>query len=140
MAPGCRSGKEKKQKEKRYATQQDDSAEVLKTINKHLQEKSTIFSEKVQKVEDEIFGDMVALELKDLSCSILKVKFKHEVNKLLFKYQMLNLEQNAQPNSPIQPPPGVFQPTTHPSQNNGAVFMQNTNGRSSIVTIQVYGQ
>ena len=47
-----------------------------------------------------IFGDMVASELRGLSCSILKVKFKHEVNNLIFKYQMLNLQQNAQPNTP----------------------------------------
>ena len=60
------------------------------SINKRLQEKSTIFSEKVQKAEYEIFGDMVALELKGLSCSILKVKFKHGVNNLIFKYQRLN--------------------------------------------------
>ena len=46
------------------------------------------------------FGDMVASELKDLSCSIMKVKFKHAVNNLIFKYQMLNLHQNAQPNHP----------------------------------------
>ena len=128
MVPGHRSGKEKKQK--KDTIQQDDSAEVLKTINKHLQEKSTIFSEKVKKGEDEIFGDMVASELKGLSCSILKVKFKHEVNNLIFKYQMLNLQQNAQPNPPIQSPPSTFQLTTPPSQSNGAVFMQNTNGRS----------
>ena len=100
MVPGCPSGKEKKQK--KDTTQQDDLAEVLKTINKRLQEKSTIFSEKVKKGEDEVFGDMVASELKGLSCSILKVKFKHEVNNLIFKYQMLNLQQNAQPNPPIQ--------------------------------------
>ena len=128
MVPGRRSGKEKKQK--KDTTQQDDSAEVLKTINKRLQEKSTIFSEKVKKGEDEIFGDMVASELKGLSCSILKVKFKHEVNNLIFKYQMLNLQQNAQPNPPIQSPPSTFQLTTPPSQSNSAVFMQNTNGRS----------
>ena len=104
-------------------------------INKCLQEKSTIFSEKVKKGEDEIFGDVVASELKSLSCSILRVKFKtfkfkHEVNNLIFKYQMLNLQQNAQPNPPIQSPPSTFELTTPPSQSNGAVFMQNTNGRS----------
>ena len=43
MVPGRHSGKEKKYK-KNDTTQQDDSAEVLKTINKRLQEKSTIFS------------------------------------------------------------------------------------------------
>ena len=59
-----------KKKKKKNTTQQDGSA-VLKTINKHLQEKSTVFSEKVQKGEDEIFGDMVTSELK--ACSILKV-------------------------------------------------------------------
>ena len=41
MVPGCCSGKEKKQK--KDTTQQDDSAEALKTINKRLQEKSAIF-------------------------------------------------------------------------------------------------
>ena len=92
------SGKEKKQN--KDATQQDDTAEVLKTINKHLQEKSTIFSGKVQKAENEIFGDMVAPEMEGLSCSILKVKFKHKVNNLIFKYRILNLQQNAQPISP----------------------------------------
>ena len=128
MVAGRRSGKKKKQK--KDTTQQDDSAEVLKTINKRLQEKSTTFSEKVKKAEDEIFGDMVASELKGLSRSILKVKFKHEVNNLIFKYQMLNLQQDAQPNLPIQCPLSTFQLTTPPSQSNGAVFMQNTNGRS----------
>ena len=128
MVPGHCSGKEKKQK--KDTIQQDDSAEVLKTIDKHLQEKSTIFSEKGKKGEDEIFGDMVASELKGLTCSIFKVKFKHQVNDLICKYQMLNLQQNAQPNPPIQSPPSTFQLTTPPSQSNGAVFMQNTNGRS----------
>ena len=42
MVHGRRSGKEKKQK--KDTTQQDDSVEVLKNINKRLQEKSTIFS------------------------------------------------------------------------------------------------
>ena len=47
MVPGRCSGKEKKQN--KDTTQQDDSAEVVKTINKRLQEKSTILSEKVKK-------------------------------------------------------------------------------------------
>ena len=51
---------------------------------------------------------MVAAELKGLSCSILKVKFKHEVNNLIFKYQMLNLQQNAQPNPPSNLHPVPF--------------------------------
>ena len=50
MAPGCRSSKEKKQK--KDTTQQSESAEVFKTINKRLQEKSTIFSVKVKKGGD----------------------------------------------------------------------------------------
>ena len=89
MVPGCRSGKENNNN-KKNTTQQDDSAEVLKPINKGLQRKSTIFSEKLKKSEDDIFGDMVVPELKGLSCSILKVKFKHEVNNLIFKYEMFN--------------------------------------------------
>ena len=89
------------EKSKNDITQQDDSAEVFKTINKRLQEKSTIFSKKVQKGDVEIFGDMVASERKYFSCSILKVKFKHDMNNLIFKYQMLNLQQIAQPNPPI---------------------------------------
>ena len=78
---GARSSlrQREKAKKKKDTTQQDDSA-VLKTINKRLQEKSTVFSEKVQKGEDEIFGDMVASELKGLSCSILRLAFKREVN------------------------------------------------------------
>ena len=35
---------------------------------------------------------MVASEMKGFSCSIVKVKFKHEVNTLIFKYEMLNLQ------------------------------------------------
>ena len=66
---------------------------------------------------------MVVSELKGFSCSILKVKFKHDVNNLIFNYQMLNLQQNAQPNPPIQSPPSIFQLTTTPSQSNGAEFM-----------------
>ena len=85
----------RKSKKKDTSQQDDDTAEIFKTINKRLQERSIIFSEKVLKGEDEIFGDMVASELKDLSCSILKIKFKHEVNNLIFKYQILNLQQNA---------------------------------------------
>ena len=101
--PGRQSGKEKKQK--KDTTQQDDSAEVLKTINKHLQEKSTISSEKVK---EDMKKRLVASELKCLCCSILKVKFKHEVNNLIFKYQMLSLQQNVQPDPPIQSPPSTF--------------------------------
>ena len=51
------------------------------------------------------FGDMAAWEL--------KVKFQHEVNNLIFKYRMLTLEQNTQPNSPTfnyYPPPISLQP------------------------------
>ena len=120
---GARLSLRQGEKAKKNPTQLDDSAEVLKTINKRLREKSTIFSEKVKKIEDEIFGDMVASELKGLSCSILKVKFKYDVKNLIFKYQMLNLQQIAQPNPPIQSPPSTFQLTTPPSQSNGAVFM-----------------
>ena len=101
--PGRQSGKEKKHK--KDTTQQDDSVEVLKTINKHLQEKSTISSEKVK---EDMKKRLVASELKCLCCSILKVKFKHEVNNLIFKYQMLSLQQNAQPDPPIQSPPSTF--------------------------------
>ena len=101
--PRRQSGKEKKQK--KDTTQQDDSAEVLKTINKHLQEKSTISSEKVK---EDMKKRLVASELKCLCCSILKVKFKHEVNNLIFKYQMLSLQQNVQPDPPIQSPPSTF--------------------------------
>ena len=43
---------------------------------------------------------------------------------------MLNLQENAQFNPPIQSSPSTFHLTTPPSQSNGAVFMQNTNGRS----------
>ena len=43
----------------------ENLAEVLKIINKRLQGKSIIFSEKVKKSEDEIFRGMVASELKD---------------------------------------------------------------------------
>ena len=47
----------------------------------------------MQKGEDKIFGDMVALELKSLSCFILKVKFKDMVNnQIIFKNQMFNLQ------------------------------------------------
>ena len=53
----------------------------------------TLFSEKVKNGEDEILVDMVASELKSLSCSILKVKFKHEVNNLFFKYQKVNYKK-----------------------------------------------
>ena len=73
---------------------------------------------------------MVVSELEGLSCSILKVKLKHKVNDVIFKYQMLNLQQNAQLNSPIQLPPSTFQLTTPPFQRNGAVFMQKMNARS----------
>ena len=134
MVPGCRSGKEKNLK--KDTTQQDDSAEVLKTINKRLREKSTIFSEKVKKGEDEIFGDMVAAELKGLSCSILKVKFKHEVNNLIFKYQMLNLQQNAQPNPPsnLHPAPLSLQ---LPLLKVMVQYSCRTRMEVSIVTIQV---
>ena len=130
MVPGRRSGKGKKQKQD--TTQQDDSAEAFKTINKRLQEKSRIFSEKVKKRWRWNFWwhGCFRTERPFLFYSILKVKFKHEMNNLIFKYQMLNLQQNAQPNPPIQSPPSTFQLTTPPSQSNGAVFMQNTNGRS----------
>ena len=106
MVPGRHSGKEKSQK--KDTTQQDDSVEVLRTINKRFQEKSTIFSEKLKKGEDEIFGDMIASELKGLSCFVLKVKFKHEVNNLIFKDQMLNLQQNAQSDPPSNLHPVPF--------------------------------
>ena len=128
MVRGCRS--DKKKERKKDTNQYDDSEKNCKTINKRLQEKSTIFSEKVKKGEDEIFGYMVASEPKGHCCSILKIKFKQEVNNFIFKYQMLNLQQNAQPNPLIQSPPNTFQLTTLPSQSNGAVFMQNKNGRN----------
>ena len=60
----------RRKSKKKDTSQQDDLAEVLKTINKRFQEKSTIFAEKGKRGEDEIFGDMVASELKGLSFSI----------------------------------------------------------------------
>ena len=124
----CQVVTQAKRKSKKDIFLQGDSAEQLKTINKSLLEKLTIFSEKEKKSEDEIIGDMVASELKDLFCSILKVNFKQKVNNLIFKYQPLNVQQNAQLYSPIQPPSGIFYLTTSTSQCNGAVFMLNTNG------------
>ena len=113
MVPDRSSGKGKKQKK--------------------LQPKRTIqqkFSKKVKNGEDEAFGDMVASELKGLSCFFLQVKFKHEVNNLIFKNQMLVIQQNAPPKTPIHFLPSTFQLITPPSQRNAALFMQNTNGRS----------
>ena len=113
MVSDCSSGKGKKQKK--------------------LPPKRTIqqkFSKKVKNGEDEAFGDMVASELKGLSCFFLQVKFKHEVNNLIFKNQMLVIQQNAPPNTPIHFPPSTFKLKSPTSQSNCAVFMQNTNGRS----------
>ena len=42
------------------------------------------------------FDDMVPSKLKGLSCSFLKIKFKYEVKNLIFKDQMLSLQQNNQ--------------------------------------------
>lgn len=54
--------------------------------------KSQQFSQiKYKQLKMRFFGDMAAWEL--------KVKFQHEVNNLIFKYRMLTLEQNTQPNS-----------------------------------------
>ena len=109
----CQVVTQAKRKSKKDITLQGDSAEQLKTINKSLLEKLTIFSEKEKKSEDEIIGDMVASELKDLFCSILKVNFKQKVNNLIFKYQPLNVQQNAQLYSPIQPLRYWFNSTIH---------------------------
>ena len=93
MVLGRCSGKEKTQKKIPPSTMiQQKFLKLLTNANNFLR--------KIKKSKDEIFGDLVASTLKGFSCSILKVKFKHEVNNPVFKYQMLNLEQHAQPNSP----------------------------------------
>ena len=93
MVPGRCSGKEKTQKKIPPSTMiQQNILKLLTNANNFLR--------KIKKSKDEIFGDMVAYTPKGFSCSILKVKFKHEVNNPVFKYQMLNLEQHAQPNPP----------------------------------------
>ena len=136
MVPGCHSGKEKKQKKvpPNRMINQNFLKLLINTFKNFSQNNfQTLFSEKVKNGEDEILVDMVASELKSLSCSILKVKFKHEVNNLFFKYQKVNYKKMlTQIPNPIStqhlltynsPPPS-------PSQSNGTIFLQNTNRRS----------
>ena len=96
MVPGCHSGKEKKQKKvpPNRMINQNFLKLLINTFKNFSQNNfQTLFSEKVKNGEDEILVDMVASELKSLSCSILKVKFKHEVNNLFFKYQKVNYKK-----------------------------------------------
>ena len=88
MVPARHSGKEKK-----IPSNRKIQLKFSKLLTNAFKKSQQFWSGKVQKGEDKIFGDMVALELKGLSCSILKVKFKDEVNnQIIFKNQVFNLQ------------------------------------------------
>ena len=61
--------------------------ELLTNINKKLT--STVPQPVTSFVrdQDDIFGEMISKEIKNFS-KVLKAKFKHEVNKLLYEFQI----------------------------------------------------
>ena len=118
MVPSCCSGKEEKQKTD--TTQQDDSAEVLKTINKHLQEPSTIFSEKLKKKKVKMRSLVRCLLPNWKAFPVLFWRLSLN-RRWIISFSSIEclIYNNPQPNPPIQSLPSTFQLTTPPSQNNG---------------------
>ena len=67
------------------------AAELLESINKRMTERSLMAEKKVGKDEDDIFGEMIAGELKCIQKKV-KHRLKHQINNLIFKYQNLYAE------------------------------------------------
>ena len=132
-ADNARSNKENKFK--KPSPQDDPSTELLKAINKRFSEKSAISSKSVTVDEDDVFGKLVTAELKSLPKS-LSIRLKNDVSNLIFKYQMMSLQQDAPQYSSISAnaqmglPPVNYQLTTPPMKSSGKpVYCQNSNGR-----------
>ena len=81
----------KKRNESKFFQEENETTEILQTINKRLQEKS---EQPQKRDEDDVFGEMVSSEIKKLP-KLLKVSFKHEVSNLIFKYQMISLQDSG---------------------------------------------
>ena len=126
----------KENKIKKPKPQDDPSTELLKAISKRFSEKSEMSSKRVTtEGEEDIFGKMVSAELKSLPKS-LGIRLKHDISNLIFKYQMMCLQQDAQQYSPISAntqaglPLGNYQFTTPPMKSSeNSVYCQNSNGR-----------
>ena len=58
---------------------QEKEYEVLEKLGK-------LLMEEVKDDADDVFGKMIATEIKSV-CLLMKFRFKHEVNNLIFKYQ-----------------------------------------------------
>ena len=73
-------------KEENITTVDDPQTEVLKVISKRLADRESINN------EDDVFGKMVAAELKSLP-KRLKFRFKHEINNSIYKFQEVNFQE-----------------------------------------------
>ena len=78
-------------------------AELLQDINKSMTERSLIAEKRMGKDEDDIFGEMVAAELKCIQKKV-KHRLKHEINNLIFKYQDLYSEPHFDEANLLSPP------------------------------------
>ena len=130
------SGRTNKEiKSKKPKPQDDPSTEILKVISKRFSEKSEISSKRVTEGEEDISGKMVTAELKSLP-KHLSIRLKHDISSLIFKYQMMGLQQDAQQYSPISAntetglPLGNYQFNTPPVMSSeNTAYCQNRNGR-----------
>jgi hypothetical protein len=138
----------KKKRNEPVSQEENAAKDILQTINQRLQHKS---ERPQQRDEDDVFGEMVTSEIKKFR-KLLKFRFKHEVNNLIFKYQMLCLQDPGtdllqqqsrmynfpttpllspiQPNQPcpIQNTRDVSSPS--PASSNQSTYLQNTSGKS----------
>ena len=76
----------------------ETETECLKVITERLVSNSN--NQKIEKNEDDLFGEMVAAELKALPKRI-KFRLKHEINNAIYKFQAMNMESEMM--SYIQP-------------------------------------
>ena len=120
---------------KKPSVQEDANTAVLKAISKRLSEKSAT-RENDRRDEDEDFGKMVATELKGLP-KVFKIKLKHEINNLIFQYQMANLQHepvNHQNQTQLSKETGMPSPVnnsiTTPPSTNKSTYFHNSGGRS----------
>ena len=92
--------------------------EVLVAIQKRLDRSSTLPKEKS---DEDIFGEMVAAELKSLP-KRLRHRLKHDINENIFKYQnMMEQERDMVCNQAFLQTPNqsfTFRPTTPSASNN----------------------
>ena len=103
-------GKKEKASGKKLSTQTSVEIDAMKAMKNFMNRKLEQNGDKENKeCEDDLFGKLVAVELKKFPENI-KYRLKHEINNLIFNYKLSQDASNYPPcnmESPTYPPPPV---------------------------------